>query len=327
MTTLHDIAKAAGVTTATVSRALNNEPGVKEQTRNKITAIAKQMNYSFGKAAKQPGAKPGSIGVIWSPPVGLFFNHLCNELQRLASLRGQYVLVSFEPPAEAMRHLNDHLVEKIVFWCGTGWMPSLEFLQARQQFRGEMVVIGGGRLEEAHRLAVDRTDAVMKAVRHLAELGHERIAFVGATTEKLTGYTLGLLENKLAYDPEFFIQADRFELPEQQIARVLNKDNPARATAVIVDSHGILFPFIQTIRKLRLRVPDDFSLVVYESLPEMEQLLDVPITSVGPSYKELAERSIRVLLGEEPGAAEGEWHDGTVPCELTVRQSTAAVSG
>lgn len=326
MTTLHDIAQAAGVTTATVSRALNNEPGVKSETRNKIRDIAKRLNYVSSKTVKFAETKPGSIGVIWSPPVGLFFNHLCNELQRQAALRGHYILVSFAPPAEAMRQLSDHLVDKIVFWCGTGWMPDLQFLQARQQFQGVMLVIGGGRLEQAHRLAVDRKDAVMKAVNHLAGLGHKRIAFVGATSEKLTGYTLGLLENKLPYEPEFFIHARSFDrLPEEQIAKVLRPDNPERATAVIVDSHGFLFPFIQTIRKQRLRIPEHFSLVVYESLPEMEKLLDVPITTIGPSFRDLAEQSIRLLVDREPAVTEGQWHDRTVQCEWTIRRTTAPV--
>lgn len=328
MITLKDIAKAAGVTAATVSRALNNEPGVKETTRSKIVALAKEMNYLSGPAAKRKAeTKPNSIGVIWTFPYGLFFNHMCLELQKQAALRGHYIIVSFAKPDEAMRHFNDHLVDKIIYWCGPGWTPSLEFLQAKQQFEGNMLLIGGASLEGTHRLAVDREKAMLKAVRHLAELGHKRIAFVGGTSDKLMGYTIGLLENQLAYDPDFFIKCyTNYEISAEQVAKVLRRDDPARATAVIVDSHGNLFPFIQVIRKLRFNVPDDFSLVVYESIPEMEKLLDVPITSVGPSVREMAERSIGLLLNDSPPDPEIGWHDQTVVPELTVRQSTAPLA-
>lgn len=328
MTTLKDIAQAAGVTTATVSRALNDEPGVKDATRHKIIAIAKELNYAAGPAAKRmSGPKANSIGMIWYPPVGLFFNHLCNEIQRQAALRDHYILVSFAKPEEAMRQLNEHQVEKIIYWCGTGWKPSLEFLQEKQRFQGEMLVIGGGSLENAHRLAVDRKEAIMKAVRHLAELGHKRIAFIGVATDKLVGYTLGLLENRLEYDPDFFLNIHYTKLTDENIAKLLlHGDKSSRPTAVIIDSHGYLFPFIHIVRKLKLRIPEDFSLVAYETLPEMEKLLDVPITAVGPSFEQLAEQSVKLLLDGSPRKENGEWYDRTLLSELIARPSTAPLT-
>lgn len=325
MVTLKDIAKAAGVTAATVSRALNDEPGVKEATRSKIMAIAREMNYFLGSAAKRSlAAKSNSIGVIWNPPKGLFFNHYCNALQHHAALHDHHILVSFAKYEEALRHLNERGVDKIVLWCGTGWKPSLEFLQEKQRFQGSMVVIGGGSLEEAHRLSVDRKEAIMKAVRHLAELGHKRIAFLGSTTEKLMGFTLGLLENRLEYDPDFFLNASLSQQLEEHITKLLvHRDRPSRPTAIIVDSHGYLFPFIQIIRKLRLHVPEHFSLLSYETLPEMEMLLDVPLTAIGPSFEQMAEQSVKLLVDGAPDVAEGEWFDQTLPSELIVRESTA----
>ncbi|GAA3405381.1 LacI family DNA-binding transcriptional regulator [Paenibacillus hodogayensis] len=328
MITLKDIAKAAGVTAATVSRALNNEPGVKDRTRTKIIALAKEMNYLSGPAAKRKAeTRQGSIGVLWNRPYGLFFNHLCLELQRQAALRDHYTIVSFAKPDEALRHFNDHLVDKAIYWCGPGWKPSLEFLQAKQQFRGNMLMLGGASLDGTHRLEVDRKDAMLKAVRHLAGLGHRRIAFVGSASDKQMGYTIGLLENQLEYDPDFLMNCHTdIELSQEQVAKVLRKNDPDRATAVIVDSHGNLFSFIQAIRKLGLRVPEDFSLIVYESIPETEKLLDVPITYVGPNVRELAERSIGLLLGDDP-LSEGEWHNQTIYPELIVRHTTATPPG
>ncbi|MEF3308353.1 LacI family DNA-binding transcriptional regulator [Paenibacillus sp. GYB004] len=328
MTTLKDIAKAAGVTAATVSRALNNEPGVKEHTRTKIIELAKEMNYVSSLSAKlKSEAQSSSIGIIWSPPVGLFFNHLCNEIQRQASERGHYTLVSFARPEEAMRHFNDHHVENIVFWAGTGWRPSLGFLHEKERFQGTMLAMGGAIIENSHRIGIDRKEAIMQAVRHLAELGHKRIAFVGGVSDKLMGYTVGLLENKLTYDPDYIIQnLPNAVLPEQQIVKVLGKEPGSRPTAFIVDSHGIMFSFIHLIRKLGLRIPQDLSLVSYESIPEMAKLFEIPLTSIGPGIHQLAEQVITMLLDESASVPEGEYLDRTLPCEMIVGQSAVPPS-
>lgn len=78
-------------------------------------------------------------------------------------------------------------------------------LKAKELFKGTMLLMGGGKLEGTHRLVVDRKDAVFKTVKHLANLGHRRIAFVGAATDQLVGFTLGLLDFKLEYKEDSII--------------------------------------------------------------------------------------------------------------------------
>ncbi|MBD2861399.1 LacI family DNA-binding transcriptional regulator [Paenibacillus oceani] len=324
MATLKDIAHAAGVTTATVSRALNNEPGVKESTRLKIIGLAKEMNYVSSLSAKlKSESHLSSIGIIWSPPAGLFFNHLCNEIQQQASKRGHYTLVSFAPPDEAMRHFNDHHIENIVFWAGSGWTPSLGFLHEKQRFEGTMLVMGGASAENSHRLGIDRKEAIMKAVEHLAELGHKRIAYIGRSSDKFMGYTMGLLEHRLTYDPDYIINSLSDPTAEQQVLRVLGKEAGFRPTAFIVDSHGVLIEFNHLIRKLGLRVPIDLSVVAYESIPEMTKLFEVPLTSIGPGIHQMAEQVISILLDESASVPEGEYVDRMLSCELIVGQSAA----
>ncbi|TMV50761.1 LacI family transcriptional regulator [Paenibacillus mesophilus] len=188
-----------------------------------------------------------------------------------------------------------------------------------------MLLMGGAELEGTHRIAVDRKDAVLKAVEHLAGLGHRRIAFVGDTTsEKFTGYTVGLLQHQLEYNAESIVhilgREYYYEETERQIVRALARDGKSGPTAVIVDSQGLLFPFIQTIRRHKIRVPEDYSLVVYDNVPEVEHLTDVPLTTVGPNISTMAEQAIRSLIGDND--ASGRWHDITLPTELIVRQST-----
>ena len=93
--TIKDIAIAAGVSHPTVSKALNNAPGVSDETRRRILKLAAQMNYVPNMAARRLANKGNrSIGFIWPKAEGIFFYHLVNALQEEAGARGIDVLVS-----------------------------------------------------------------------------------------------------------------------------------------------------------------------------------------------------------------------------------------
>ncbi|GIP31850.1 LacI family DNA-binding transcriptional regulator [Paenibacillus sp. J2TS4] len=321
MVTIKDIAKVAGVTFATVSRALNNEPGVNANTRKRIMEIAREMNYVPNLAARRlTDRKSKSIGFIWPQQKGLFFYHLCNELQMEAVKRGYSILAAFTEPDHAIRMLNQHFVDRILFWAGPEWVPTLDFYKSKEQLQGQLLILGGGSLEGAHRIAIDRKGGIMKAVHHLADLGHKHIGFVGVESDKLIGFTLGLLEYHLEYNSNsIIITKNEHPFPEDQVLALLSKDSPDRPSAFIVDSQGMLFQFIRVIRRQQLKIPDDLSLIVYDSIPEMEQLLDTPLSTVGPNVHELVMKSLDILTDDR--ADETDPMDVLIEPELIIRDS------
>jgi LacI family transcriptional regulator len=327
MVTIKDIAKLAGVTFATVSRALNNESGVSEEMRSKIVSIAKELRYVPNIAAKRLVDKQSNcIGFVFSIARGAFFNHLCDEFQKQGKERGCSLLVSFAAPETALTVLQEHFIQRVVLWAGTDWVPSRDFLNAREMFQGDIIMMGGGKLEGAHRVTIDRKEAIYKAVQHLAELGHRRIAYVGLDADdKLVGYTFGLLEYRLEYTPRNIISSTTLgKIPEDRLADVLNDAPERRPTAFVVSSAGFLKPFLRVVRQLNLRIPEHFSLIVYDNIPEMEDMYDVSITTVGPNVTQIVSTAMDIWSG---GSQEGEpaaWKDITIPSELTVRSSTIA---
>lgn len=330
MVTIKDIAKLAGVTIASVSRALNNEPGVSETVRNKIVSIAKELNYVPNIAAKRLADKQTNcIGFIFSIVRGSFFKYLCDEFQMQGEERGYSILVSFAKPETALAVLREHFIQRVVLWAGTDWSPSREFLKVSDMFQGEVLIMGGGKLEGTHRIAVDRKEALYKAVQHFAELGHRRIAYVGlASDDRLAGFALGLLEFRLEYIQSNIVSSPVVgELPEDQLIDVLSGDPDRRPTAIIVGSNGFLKPFLRIVRQLNLRIPEHFSVVVYDNIPEMEEIYDVPLTTVGPNVTRLVSAALDSFyagsVGDEPKA----WKDITVGTELHIRGSTAPLGG
>jgi LacI family transcriptional regulator len=317
--TIKDIAREAGVSHPTVSKALNGAPGVSVDIRKKIVAIAERLNYVPNLAAKRlVDRRTNSIGLIWPKLEGLFFYHLGLQIQKEAASRGIDVIMSLAEPPDAMRIFNEHFVDEIVFWCAPGWLPSVEFIKQREQFHGNMLLMGGGRMEETHYIGVNRKDASYEAVRYLAGQGHRKITFIGNRSDKLTGFTQGLLEHRLDYHEHYFVQIEAGDaVTEEKMAALL--ESPDRPTAFVVDSQTYAFELLQLFRKRKIRIPHDYSLVVYDDIPEMERM-DVPLTTVGPSIVKLASTALDILTGVD-GRGEGKWADVEIGCEMRIRKS------
>ncbi|MDF2725779.1 MAG: LacI family transcriptional regulator [Paenibacillus sp.] len=327
--TVKDIAKLAGVTQPTVSKALNNEPGVGEQTRIRILEIAKELNYVPNLAAKRLVTRHSNcIGLIWPRWNGLFYYHLCNAIQLEVTRRGLTFLVSVAKPATAIQTFNEHFVDRILYWESPVWVPKMEFIKAREAFQGELLLLGGATMEGAHRIDIDRKKGIYKAVQHLAELGHRKISFIGQpSSDKLAGYMQGMFEFRMEHHPDYFIERIKNKVPKETVQQMLSLPASQRPTALIVDSQGALFQMLSCFRKTRLVIPDDISLIVYDDVPEMEELFEVPLTVVGPNIQKLAESAVDVLVREN-GSKDAE----TAPTaqlviepDLVIRGSTKPV--
>lgn len=319
--TIKDIAKMAGVTHPTVSKALNGAPGVSKEIRQKIMDIAEQMNYVPNLAAKRLVDRASdSIGLIWPKSEGLFFYHLCREIQKAGFKLGLNVMISMAEPPQALRMFNEHFIDRVLFWCPPNWTPTLDFMKQKEQFQGRMLLMGGGKLEGTHRISIDRRGGAYEAVKHLAEYGHTRIAFVGERAEKWHGFTQGIVELGLTYNPEYIITAEEGELfDEHKVVELL--DRADRPTAFVVDSQSFSFELMKLLRKNDVRIPEQFSLVVYDDIPEMG-MLDIPLTTVGPSIRALSDAALKMLVQPLNSAELGPWMNMEIKCELTVRDST-----
>ncbi|PYI56912.1 LacI family DNA-binding transcriptional regulator [Paenibacillus flagellatus] len=317
--TIKDIAREAGVSHPTVSKALNGAPGVSEDVRRTIVAIAKRMNYVPNLAAKRlADRRTNSIGLIWPKAEGLFFYHLGMKIQKEAASRGQDVILSLAEPPEALRIFNEHFVDDVIFWCPPGWQPDIAFIKQRERFNGNMLLMGGGAMEGTHRIGIDRKGGIYEAVRHLAERGHRKMTFIGERSDKLTGFTQALLELKLDYHANYLLLTETpGKLPAEAVAGLL--DSGDQPTAFVVDNQTFAFELLEQLRERKLRIPHHYSLVVYDDIPEMERM-DVPLTTVGPSIGKLASTAIDIITNQY-ARGPGKWANVEIGCEMQIRKS------
>ncbi|MEA4889555.1 MAG: LacI family DNA-binding transcriptional regulator [Clostridiaceae bacterium] len=328
--TIKDIAYAAGVSHPTVSKALNNAPGVNEETKQRILKIAKQMNYVPNMAAKRLVNKSNrSLGFVWPKAEGIFFYHLCNALQEEALRRQVNVLVSMSEPITALKTFREHFIDFVLYWFFPNWTPSSDFIREREQYPGEVAIIGGGYMDHAAIIEIDRMQSIYNAVKYLAGQGHKRIAFIGEETDKSNGFLKGSLELKLEYHPDYFvkisstyyqgIQENRREL-EQKFNNLWQSSN--RPTALILDSQDTAFGLINILREHNISVPKDVSIISYDDIPELS-IYEVPLTTCGPSIKEM----VQIILDLYDCYNNNETWDNVrkIVSKIVVRDSTPAI--
>lgn len=326
-TTIKDIARIANVSHVTVSKALNNAPGVNRDTRERILEIAKELNYTPNIAAKRlANKKLDAIGLIWPKTEGFFFYHLCNSIQQEAFKRDINTMISTADPDVSLRAFNDHFIETVIAWLEPEGWTSSEFTRERKLFQGELLVIGGGYIDNSHRISINRIKGIHLAVKHLSELGHKKIAFFGVQSEKIVGYLQGILEYKLQYNPSYLMN-NIDEKNESSIEvfdkLIMGKDKP---TAFIAGSHGEMITLVNLLRKHQIKIPEDFSLVVYDNIPEVQNILDVSVTTVGPSLKQLASEAISILFDKLPDDQDNRYIKKEIIPELIIRDSTRCPS-
>jgi LacI family transcriptional regulator len=324
--TIKDIAQMAGVSFTTVSKALNGEPGVRAETRNKIIAIANKLNYVPNLAARRlVDRKSDSIGLIWPNKSGLFLYHLFEQFQIQAEKAGYSVMVALGNPAAGVRTFMKHFVDTIVVWP-TAENTSPEFIRTRESFQGTMLMFNSSPSPYYHTISIDRQEAIQQAVDHLSGLGHRKISFIGYNSEKITGFDRAGQLLQLEDHPDRLIFTPK-NAPESwnRVADMLRKTKSQRPTALIVDSYIAMFKLLKLCRMCNVRIPEDLSLIAYDDVPELEEMTDIVVTTVGPNVEHLASAALDILTGHgQP--AEGGYRHVKVASQLAVRGTTRPVS-
>ncbi|MCX7013054.1 MAG: LacI family DNA-binding transcriptional regulator [Candidatus Sumerlaeota bacterium] len=249
-TNLSDIAAAAGVDASTVSLALNSSPRIAGKTREKILRIARKLNYSPNFLARGlTGQKTRSVGLLVSTFQDQFYVELVAALERWLRQRGYSCLLSTVATEEgqneiqAIRDLFNRFVDGVAC-AGIGNQNAMQEELAALAGQG-MPLVGFGELLDAPALRSAPMDRVTcplgqscaEMTRHLLDLGHRRIAFVGMGPHKISGYSEALRERGIPLDPSLVVSLayhfqDVNELRKEMMSR---RDRPTAIFAYTDD--------------------------------------------------------------------------------------------
>jgi LacI family transcriptional regulator len=295
--TIKDIAERAGVSFSTVSKALRNSPLVQEKTRRKILAIAEEMGYRPNIAARRlVSNKSWTIGVAWHSLHRLTLSLLVTRLNETLEEHQYTTLLSVNRTDKAIEAFLRLQVDAILLF-GDGGETTLELPDDPQS--PPMLYYGVAGTIPLPTVDVMRGRAIALAVRHLEELGHSRIAYIGGVPERdvLQQVKLASYQQEMrARDWETFTvlvaQMDSQEGYWSAKSLFARSDRP---TAVIAGSYDLARGILRAAIESGLRIPEDLSVVGYDLLP-FSNGMDQPVTSVGVPLEKIAQTLAHTLL-------------------------------
>jgi len=331
MANIKDVAKRAGVSVATVSRVYNHSHHVREETRQRVRRTAQHLGYSpHGAARSLVTNRTHTIGVLLPDLYGEFFSELIRGIDQTAQARGYHLLVSsarrhgdsLEPVLRSMRGRVDGLILMT---------PDLDAASAGRSLpAGFPVVLLNCPPSDApcDSLGIANFEGALAMIRHLASLGHRRIAIICGdirnfdAAERLRGYRAAIAELGLEADQALELPGDFSEAAGHAAGRrILEGDR--RPTAVFGANDCMTIGALSAFREAGLRVPEDIAVAGFDDIP-MAQYVDPALTSVHVDISALGRIATDRLLDALHEPAPRRLQQQTLKTTLVVRRSCGA---
>jgi LacI family transcriptional regulator len=334
--TLRDVAKAADVHPATVSRALNPETRslVNARTAERVLRVAQSLGYRPNPHARTlKTARSATVGLVIPDLTNPLFPPIVRGVEDVLSPAGYNAWVvntdnDEAREAAAVESLRDRNVDGFIFATATLHHPLAEQLATA----GSPVVLVNRRTAHTGIPSVTPDDAsgVAMAMRHLVELGHRKIVHVAGPQTLSTGvnrfraYQHALQDHGLESFPQQVVVSDAFT--ENAGAKAVNQllDAGVEFTAVLAGNDLLALGCYDAFDERGLSCPEDVSVVGFNDTPFMDKLRP-PLTTVHIPHYEIGAEAGRLLLDElrSPGRPP---RSVLLPLSLVVRQSTAPPS-
>lgn len=326
--TIRDVAEAAGVSIATVSRVLNNtDHPVGAATRQRILLSAESLGYRPNVAARSLRTERSStIGVIADDIIGPFATKIIRGIQDRLKPEGYLCVIisaDWDPDAEreAIHDLVSRSIDGIIFsetWHKTA-VEMLDVASKPYVFVHRQFAVAG-----QFSAIPDELAGAKLATSHLVELGHRRIGYINgpehyyASEVRLQGYQAALASAGIAYDSELVARGDWVVDGGYAAACQLLRATP-RMTALFAGNDLMAAGAIYALRDAGLRVPEDVAVVGYDDR-EISRIFRPALTTVTLPCYEMGQASAQMLLDRMAGRSEaGE--EVKVRGRLIVRQS------
>ncbi len=311
--TIKDIAKESGYAVGTVSRVLNDQPGVSEKARKRIMEVVDKYQFRLNSNAKLLKQQSNnSVAIIIKGTKNMLFASLVESLQGRIKDKGYTSVIYY------IRE-DDHEVEQAMQICRDIKPLGILFLGSNaENFREKfeyvdvpcvLVTNPADKLEYDNLSSVCISDksAAKKAVDYLIDAGHKKIAILGGemfhstpAKARFEGCMEAFEENGLTFDAETYLEIDYFTMEGgyTSMKRLLKRVQDF--TAVFAMSDVTALGAIRAIHDSGLRVPDDISVIGFDGI-EIGQYMVPKLTTVAQPEVQIAERVVNILLKQISG--------------------------
>jgi len=327
--TIKEIAKLAGVSTATVSRVINNYPHISKKTRLRVQEVIQKFGYTPNAVARSlVTRKTATIGLVLSDITNPFYAEIARGIEDEARKYNYNVIFcSTDNTPEIQKTYIDLLYEKrvdgLIFASARIHDPDIEKLA----LEGIPFVLVNRKLEgiKTNYVVVDNFLGAYVVAEHLIKLGHQRIGFIrgpldySTGIDRLEGYKKALLTYNIEFNGRLIKQGD-FKRKSGYLAckEFLRMRN--RPTAIFGSNDFMALGAWEAILEASLRVPEDIALVGFDDI-ELTSLKGIELTTVSQEKYRMGIKAVKILVDNIKHKEKKMTHQIILKPKLIIRKS------
>ena len=331
MITLKDIAKKAGVTVSTVSKALNGNSDIADETREMIQSIATELNYRPNIAAQTLAGKASKlIGIIVPEIESNYFVKIVCYLEEVLQSKGYSPILAIsnfelQEECDALELFCNRNVDGVFLVCPMHSEIRNYLAHIKSSYGIPVVIIEAlTHLPDCDYVMIDDTYGMTMAVKYLMEKGHQKIGFITDSTNtaiRLPMFQEAMSKNGLAFEEQYFkSDSERFEQGGYNCMKeiLIKKDRP---TALLTGYDDIAIGAMRAIYEAGLKIPEDIAIVGNDNIRESSFLYQ-GLTTISPPVREMARMGVDLLIEKIKHNENTVIHNIKLKPELIIRETT-----
>ncbi len=324
------MAELLGLSTATVSRALNDSYEISQKTKDKVNALAKELNYEpnpFASSLRQHKSK--TIALIIPEISSIFFSQITKGVEAISNHKGYHVIIccsneSYDTEKNIVKHLISGRVDGILLSASANTFSSEHMDRFIE--RKIPVVLFDRILDRLNVASVTSNDyeSSFSATLHLINKGCQKIAFLklGSSLSNIEkrhkGYLDALNQHKLNSNKSLALELSNDKKENLELIKIFIKTH--QPDAIFASVEHLAFSTYDACKELRLRIPTDIKVLAYSNL-EIARHLSPPLTTIVQPAYEMGKNAAIILLNQINKKSTDNGNI-VISSELVLREST-----
>jgi LacI family transcriptional regulator len=331
--TLEDIARLSGFSRSTVSRVINGDENVKEDTRQHVLEVIQKINFQPNLIARSLAAGrtnvlglviPAGVSTIFTDP---YFPQLIQGVSTGCNAQGYSVMMWLAEPEYERRMIgqimHSGLLDGVIV---SSMLIDDPIVQSLYDSKMPFILIGRHPTLDVNYLDVDNLSGGREATLHLCRLGYRRIATITgpqnmiAGYDRYQGYQRALEEHHLPFDASLVAEGDFSEVGGYNAMLKLLREKP---DAVFVATDTMAMGALRALREAGLRVPEDMAIVGFDDMPDAARANPALTTARQPTLR-MGLVAVETLV-EIIRYPDSQTRNVVLPIELVIRKSCGAL--
>jgi LacI family transcriptional regulator len=307
--TIKDVAKALGLSTSTVSRALRDSYEISSETKKIVLEYAEKINYRPNPIALSLKEKRSrSIGVIVCEIANSFFSQVINGIESIAYSKGYNVIISqshesYKREVSDLQYLASRSIDGLIISVST---ETQDFCHLKELHNRGLPIVFFDRVVadiSTHKVIVDNQKGASDAIEYLLQKGYKNIAHIAnspqlsITTARTEGYKSALRNYHIQPDDSLLKHCSHGGLVYEEVEEVLNElfTQKNRPDAIFASADKITVGCLRYFKEKKMKVPEDIAIVGFSN-SELTELLNPPLTIIQQPAFEMGEIATQLLL-------------------------------